>query len=47
MQLSEHFTLEVLIASDSAARLNIDNTPPVFVIENLKRLCIILEQVLS
>ena len=27
MKLSEHFTLEELIASETAARLNIDNTP--------------------
>lgn len=45
MQLSEHFTLKELTDSDSAARLKIDNTPPVFVIENLKRLCITLEEV--
>jgi hypothetical protein len=28
MQLSEHFSLEELIASEVAARLGIDNTPP-------------------
>ena len=45
MKLSEHFTLEELTASDTAARLGIDNTPPVYVIENLKRLCALLEDV--
>jgi len=37
MQLTEHFTLEELTASDTAIRLGIDNTPPDAVIENLKR----------
>jgi uncharacterized protein YcbK (DUF882 family) len=45
MQLSEHFTLKELTASDTAARLGIDNTPPVYVVENLKRLCALLEDV--
>lgn len=45
MKLSEHFTLEELTASDTAARLGINNTPPVYVIENLKRLCTLLEDV--
>ena len=45
MKLSEHFTLEELTASDTAARLGIDNTPPTHAIENLKRLCALLEDV--
>lgn len=45
MQLSEHFTLEELIASDTAARLGIDNSPSPVIIENLKRLCTLLEDV--
>ena len=44
MKLSSHFTLEELIASDTAARFGLDNTPNAEVIENLKRLCsLILE----
>lgn len=45
MQLSEHFTLKELTASDTAARLGIDNNPPVYAVENLKRLCALLEDV--
>lgn len=45
MQLSEHFTLEELTESDTAARLGIDNTPPAYAVENLKRLCGVLEDV--
>jgi hypothetical protein len=45
MQLSEHFTLKELIESDTAARLGIDNTPPAYAVENLKRLCAVLEEV--
>jgi len=37
MQLTEHFTLDELTASDTAIRLGIDNTPSDAVIENLKR----------
>jgi len=37
MQLTEHFTLEELTASDTAIRLGIDNSPSDAVIENLKR----------
>lgn len=40
MNLSEHFTLEELIRSEKAEELHIDNTPPPFVIENLRHLCI-------
>lgn len=45
MQLSEHFTYKELTDSDEAARLGINNTPPVFAVENLKRLCAVLEEV--
>jgi hypothetical protein len=45
MQLSEHFTLKELVESDTAARLGIDNTPPAYAVENLKRLCAVLEEV--
>lgn len=42
MQLSTHFTLEELIASDTAARFGLDNTPNAEVVENLKRLCTLI-----
>jgi hypothetical protein len=45
MNLSEHFTLEELTASDTAVRLGIDNRAPVQVVNNLKRLCALLEDV--
>ncbi len=44
MLLSEHFTLEELMASDTARRLHIDNTPPPEVMPNLLRLAGVLEQ---
>lgn len=44
-QLSEHFTLEELSHSDIAVRLGIDNTPPVDLYDNLRRLCVLLESV--
>jgi len=37
MQLTEHFMLDELTASDTAIRLGIDNTPSDAIIENLKR----------
>ncbi len=40
MQLSENFTLEEMIRSETATKLNIDNTPNEKTIENLKDLCI-------
>ncbi|CAA9418048.1 MAG: hypothetical protein AVDCRST_MAG51-1854 [uncultured Ramlibacter sp.] len=43
--LSEHFTLEEMVFSQSAARLGIDNTPPEPVLHNLRRLCRALEMV--
>ena len=39
MRLSPHFTLREMIASSTAARLNIDNTPNDNEIERLKALC--------
>lgn len=36
MRLSEHFTLEELIASDTASRLGIDNTPPDDALDNIR-----------
>ena len=36
MQLSDHFTLEELVRSDTAIRLDINNTPDENAIENLK-----------
>jgi len=38
-QLSPHFTLAQLCYSDTAKKLGIDNTPPAYVIENLRLLC--------
>lgn len=35
MNLSEHFTLEEMLFSDTAQRLNIDNSPPLEVIAHL------------
>ena len=45
MNLSPHFTLEELTHSNTAARLNIDNTPTVEVIDNLTFLAKELENV--
>lgn len=45
MQLSEHFSLEELIASEVAARQGIDNTPPPDIIANLRELARGLELV--
>jgi hypothetical protein len=43
--LSPHFSLAELIASDTAARLGIDNTPPADVLETLKHTATGLEAV--
>ena len=40
MQLSEHFTLEEMVFSQTATRLSIDNTPDVGTIECLRELCV-------
>lgn len=45
MQLSEHFSLAELCASDTAARKGIDNTPPATVIEALKNTALGLERI--
>lgn len=45
MQLSEHFTLDELTNSETAARNNWDNTPNTDELSNLKRLAEFLEQV--
>ena len=45
MQLTEHFSLEALIASETATRKNIDNTPPPEILANLHILAQGLEQV--
>ena len=37
--LSEHFTVDELIESQTAARLGLDNTPPEDVVANLRLLC--------
>jgi hypothetical protein len=45
MQLSNHFSLAEMTASEVATRKGLDNTPPPDVIENLKLLCVYLERV--
>lgn len=45
MNLSEHFTLEELTASETAARLAINNVPTVVVMGRLKLLAATLEEV--
>ena len=45
--LSENFTLDEFVFSQTAARLGIDNTPTPQVLANLKRLAQVLEQVRS
>ena len=45
--LSEHFTLEELTFSQVAARQGIDNTPPPEIVQNLKRVAAVLEEVRS
>ncbi|HMI96635.1 MAG TPA: D-Ala-D-Ala carboxypeptidase family metallohydrolase [Micropepsaceae bacterium] len=45
VQLSAHFTLEEMIASQEATRQGIDNTPSVDVLEHLKETCARLEEV--
>jgi hypothetical protein len=44
-QLSEHFTLEEMIASQEGARRGLDNTPPADVLQHLKDMCERLEEV--
>ena len=45
MNLTPHFTLEELTASQSAARLGLDNTPPPEMVDALKRTAQLLEEV--
>lgn len=45
MQLSPHFTLEEMTASENAARLGIDNYPTAIAYENLKMLAVAAEQI--
>jgi len=45
MKLSPHFELNEFINSQTAARHGIDNTPPPEILENLKRLAILMEEV--
>jgi len=45
MNLSPNFTLEELIASETAVRYGIDNTPDNEVLMNLRRLALFLEEV--
>jgi zinc D-Ala-D-Ala carboxypeptidase len=45
MNLTPHFTLEELTASQSAARLGLDNTPPPEMLATLKRTAQLLEEV--
>jgi len=45
MNLTDHFTLDELTISETAARQNIDNTPSPEVLANLKRLAATLEDV--
>jgi len=44
-QLTEHFTLEELTASDTATACGIDNTPSEAIVANLTRLAEVLEEV--
>ena len=45
MNLTPHFTLEEMTASQSAARLGLDNTPPAEMVEALKRTAQLIEEV--
>jgi hypothetical protein len=47
MNLTPHFSLEEMTASETAVRQGIDNTPPEFAFLNLNRLCRELEKVRS
>ena len=47
MNLSEHFTLSELTASDWAARNGVDNTPPAPILENLKHTAEVMENIRS
>ncbi|MGO4379709.1 D-Ala-D-Ala carboxypeptidase family metallohydrolase [Pseudoduganella sp. RAF19] len=45
MNLSEHFTLEEMVASQIATRRRLDNRPGPQELANLKRVCVVLEEV--
>lgn len=45
MKLSRHFSLEEMVASETAARRGIDNAPPDAVIEVLRSTCEMMESV--
>jgi zinc D-Ala-D-Ala carboxypeptidase len=45
MELSEHFTLEEMVASDTAAKGGIDNTPSPEIVEELKATTALLEKI--
>lgn len=45
MQLSQHFTLAELVASTTATRLRLDNTPPESVIASLRTTAEMLERI--
>lgn len=47
MQLSEHFSLMELTRSNTAVRLGLDNTPPAWVLANLRYLAQALEVIRS
>jgi zinc D-Ala-D-Ala carboxypeptidase len=45
MTISEHFTLEELCFSEAAARLGLDNNPPLAVIANLRLVAGVMEKI--
>jgi zinc D-Ala-D-Ala carboxypeptidase len=45
MKLSEHFTLEEFLVSETASRHGIDNKPDDKVVENLKLMAVVMEEV--
>ncbi|WP_175689711.1 D-Ala-D-Ala carboxypeptidase family metallohydrolase [Burkholderia anthina] len=47
MNLTDHFALSEMTQSETASRRGIDNSPPLAIVENLKRTAQTLEQVRS
>jgi zinc D-Ala-D-Ala carboxypeptidase len=45
MQLSEHFSLEEMTVSETAARHDLDNTPTGTALDSLKHTAVVMEQV--
>lgn len=45
MKLSEHFTLDEMTLSETAARNGLDNTPGLEALANLKKVAAVLEQI--